>query len=372
MELGDRRLRDRLIKIVSDRVERPEASYLEASGGDRAATKAYYAFIDSSRPTLAPEALVAATHRMRTIERMMAQKIVLVVQDATDLSFASRHHTQGLGVIGTNQTGAESLGLKLHSSLALTTDGIPLGVLNSVAYAPEKGDKSSKGATSRPIEEKSSFRWIEGYRDCVSIAKELPNTRLLTVADREADMFELFLDAQATRNRVGVLVRAKNNRRLASEQRKLFDSLRESEQHIRVAVTIPRQRWKKAKSGKTEQESAAERSATLTINFRAVDIVSTRKDLPSRGPIPLWGIWAREENPPPDAKRIEWWLLTTEPIHTPDHAANIVDLYTRRWRIEEWHRVLKSGCKAQDHQHETAERLKGPSRSIPCSPGAFS
>ena len=128
VELGDKRLRDRLIKIVSDRSRHPDVSYLDACGGDRYAAKGYYYFVDSVRDRLSPEAILAA-HRERTIGRMLSHKLMLVVQDTTDLNFSSRHHTTGLGLIGTNQTGAQSLGLKLHSSLALTTDGLPLGVL---------------------------------------------------------------------------------------------------------------------------------------------------------------------------------------------------------------------------------------------------
>jgi len=121
---------------------------------------------------------------------------------------------------------------------------------------------------------------------------------------------------------------------------------------------IPRQRWKKAKRGKSEQEGMPGRQSLLTVSFQEVTVKSTRSDLRSKGPITLWGVYAREENPPPGAKRIEWLLLTTEEVRTAEEAARIVDLYTRRWRIEEWHHVLKSGCKVQEHQNETAERLK--------------
>ena len=105
--LGDTRLRDRLISIVEDRADQPDASYLEAAGGDRYAAKGYYAFIDNPRATLTPEAMLA-THRTRTIERMMSHPLVLVVQDTTDLNFSKRPHTDGLGLVGTNQTGATS------------------------------------------------------------------------------------------------------------------------------------------------------------------------------------------------------------------------------------------------------------------------
>ena len=357
VELGDKRLRDRLMKIVGDRSPHPDTSYLQASGGDRSATKAYYAFIDNPRETLRPEAM-CSTHRERTIERMMGQECVLVVQDTTDLNFSSRPHTEGLGLIGTNQTGAKSLGLKLHTSLALSEEGLPLGVLKSVAYAPEEKGEEGSVSIGRPVEEKKSFRWIEGYRDCVAIAKQMPDTRILSVMDREADLFELFEEAAPTRHRVGLLVRARHNRRLEVSERKLFEELRASESAAQIQVAIPRQRAKEAKRGQSKREGWPARQATLRLAFQEVSIRSTRSDLRSSGPVTLWAVYAREEHAPPGAAPIEWMLLTTEEVKTVDEATRIVDLYTRRWRIEEWHRVLKSGCKVQEHQHETAQRLK--------------
>jgi hypothetical protein len=357
VELGDKRLRDRLMKIVGDRSEHPDSSYLEASGGDDGATKGYYAFIDNTRETIHPEAMLS-THRTRTIERMMSQDRVLVVQDTTDLNFSSHPHTEGLGMIGTNQTGAESLGLKLHTSLALSEEGLPLGVVKPVIYAPEEKGEEGKTSVGRPIEEKKSFRWIDGYRDCVAIAKQMPDTRILSVMDREADIFELFEEAQPTRHRVGLLVRARHNRRLEDSERKLFEELRASENTQQVEVAIPRQRWKKAKRRQPKREGWPARQATLTLSFQAVSFGSTRSDLRTHAPVTLWAVYAREESPPPGSAAIEWMLLTTEEVKTVDEAVRMLDLYSRRWRIEEWHRVLKSGCKVQDHQHQTLDRLK--------------
>ena len=192
VELGDKRLRDRLMKIIGDRSRHPTTSYLQACEGDRSALKGFYAFVDNTRETVSPEAMLSA-HRERTIGRMMSHNLVLVVQDTTDLNYSSRPHTEGLGLIGTNQTGAKSLGLKLHTSLALSEEGLPLGVVKSVAYAPEEKEPGQKAAAvDRPIEEKKSFRWIEGYRDCVAISKRIPDTSILAVMDREADLVELF------------------------------------------------------------------------------------------------------------------------------------------------------------------------------------
>ncbi len=173
----------------------------------------------------------------------------------------------------------------------------------------------------------------------------------------EGDIFELFLDAEPTRKRVGVLVRAMYNRRLQGKERKLFGEFKASRNGAQIEVVIPRQRWKQAKRGKPEQKSMPGRQAVLTVRFQEVTVQSTRSDLRSKGGITLWGVYAREEHPPAGAKRVEWLLLTTERVETAQDAAHIVDLYTRRWRIEEWHHVLKSGCKVQEHQNETAERL---------------
>lgn len=358
VELGDKRLRDRLMKIIGDRSLQPNTSYLEACKGDRSAAKGFYAFVDNSREDVSPEAILA-THRECTISRMMSQRLVLVVQDTSDLNYSSRPNTEGLGPIGTNQTGAKSLGLKLHSSLALSEEGLPLGVLKSVAYAPEMKEKGEKAAPSnRPIEEKNSFKWIEGHRDCVEIAKRIPDTRIIGVMDREADVFELFAEAVPTRHRVGILVRAKVNRHLVGSERKLFDELRSDQSTTKITIEIPRQRWKKAKRGKPGQEGQPSRTATLSISFKKVTLPPTRTDLKSKGNVDLWAIYVREEEPPEGTAAIEWFLLTTEEVKTAEEAAYILKLYSLRWRIEEWHRVLKSGCKVLEHQHETAERLK--------------
>ena len=354
VELGDKRLRDRLIKIAETRWQRPNGSYLEAAEGDCAATKGYYYFIDNARETLNPEAMLA-THRQRTIERMMSHDTVLVVQDTTDLNFVTHHHTSGLGTIGKNQTGTKSRGLQLHSSLALTVEGLPLGVVKSTCYAPEDFSKSSR---HRPIEEKESFRWIQGHRDLVKIAKKTPKTRYLTVMDRDGDIYELFLDAEATRKRAGVLVRAQYNRRLEDKERKLFDELKASKVKAKIETVIPRQRWKKAKRDKSGQEGMPAREAVLTLRYQEVTLRPPRSDLRDKGVIKLWAVCAREQKPPAGAKRIEWFLLTTEKVESAEDAARIVEFYTHRWRIEEWHRVLKQGCKVQEHQNETAERLK--------------
>ena len=161
-----------------------------------------------------------------------------------------------------------------------------------------------------------------------------------------------------TRKRVGVLVRAAHNRRLEGREQKLWETLQASANETRLKVSIPRQRSKLAKQGKPEQKALPARQASLTVRFEKIPVASTRSDLQSHPPLTLWGVYVREENPPADAKPIDWLLLTTEEVETAPQAADLVAFYSRRWRIEEWHRILKSGCQVEEHQHQTGERLK--------------
>ena len=120
---------------------------------------------------------------------MKHEQRALIVQDTTDLNFSTRSRCEGLGQIGTNQTGAKSRGLRLHSSLALSESGLPLGVVQLQGYAP--GSAEGKDP-HRPMEQKESYRWLKGFREAMNIAALLPDTRVISVADREGEMFELF------------------------------------------------------------------------------------------------------------------------------------------------------------------------------------
>ena len=355
VDLGDKRLRDRLIKIVDDRSRRPGTSYLDACGGDRAAIKGYYRLIDHAGDQVDPDTILS-THRSRTIERCMSQELVLAIQDTTDLNFSSRPKTTGLGFVGTNQTGAESTGLRVHSTLACTVDGLPLGILNTKIMAQPKKEEGARSKSSTPIEEKKSFRWIEAHRDTVEIAKMTPDTRFLTVADREGDFFELFQAAEAKRSRVGLLVRSKYDRVIGPDE-KLDDALANSPTGATIEVTIPRQRAKEPKGSRIGQPGLPARQARLVVRFREFELKPTTAQFKGADPIKVWGILAFEENPPRDAKAIRWKLITTERVDTAEAAARMIKYYSMRWRIEEWHRILKSGVKVLDHQHGSAEAL---------------
>jgi hypothetical protein len=355
-QLGDRRLGKRLVASARAMAKQPGVSFSSVEKGNWAAVKGFYRMIDHPDDSeVTPEAILAP-HRQRTVERMMAQPLVLCIQDGSDLNFSGLEECRGLGRIGTNQTGAGSQGLHLHSMLAVTPDGLPLGVLNARCQAPEaRSPEDTRPASAIPIEEKRTFNWVQGLRQVTDLAAELPDTRLVCVMDREADFFELF-DEQRQGGRADLLVRAKHDRAMGGGQG-LFDLVRQSPAQGRLQVPVPRQSARPKKSGQKAREARPQRLAEVTLRYRQITLPVPER-LKDRTPITLWMIHIREDLPPEDARPLEWFLLTTGDIKTSEDAAEHLRWYALRWRIEDWHRVLKTGCRIERLAFETGERLK--------------
>jgi hypothetical protein len=354
-DLGDPRRTRRLVKIVGDQAAQPSGSYSQAAGGNRYDLKGYYRFLNSEREELHLESLLQ-THRTQTIRRMKRESTVLLVQDTTELNLSTRTHCEGLGQIGTNQTGAQSRGLDLHSCLAVGESGLPLGVLHLFGYAPEPAQDKDP---HRPVEEKESYRWLEGYADATAIAAMIPETRVINVTDREGDMFELFdLRRRQTGRKAELLVRAKFDRCLEGSDQKLFEELAAAPLARTVTIPAPRQREHAAKPSTPGRPALAARKARVEVRFKEVTVSAPlTPQTRTKQPIKLWAVYLQEKHPPKGATAVRWLLLTSIPIASLKQALKCVRWYCRRWRIEEWHRVMKSGCKILDHQNREAHVL---------------
>jgi hypothetical protein len=301
-------------------------------------------------------ATILAPHRARTLRRLEAQRTVLVIQDGTDLEYTQLAACDGLGLIGTNQTGAQSRGLHLHALLAVTPTGLPLGVLDAQCHAPQpRAPDDPRPAARIPIEEKDTFAWIRGFRDTVAVAAEIPRTHVITVCDREADFFELF-DEQRQHPRVDLLVRAKHNRALATDPGKLFDTVRQQAVLAEVRVHVPRQSARPKRSKQKARPARPGRVADFAVRAMRVRLLPPDAHR-AKAPLEVWVVHAREQTPPPETKALEWFLLTTIDCTGAAPAVTCLRWYCLRWRIEDWHRVLKSGCRIEDAAHDTAERL---------------
>jgi hypothetical protein len=295
----------------------------------------------------------------RTVQRMMAEPTVLCIQDGTELNFNSLACCEGLGVIGTNQTSAQSRGLHLHSTLVVTTEGVPLGLLGAQCEAPqvregENEEQQEASSNKKPIEEKKNFCWIESLRDSNALAAELSSSAQVCVMDREADFYELFCERR--HRQVELLVRAKHDR-LTSGSYKLFETVRRSEVRATLNIVIPRQSARPKLSKKKARPQRPARKAEVALRYQEVELPppAEHKD---KGSVKLWLIHIREESPPAGETALEWFLFTTVAVTSDEIAEQCIRWYRLRWRIEDWHRVLKSGCGTEKLAYRTAERLK--------------
>lgn len=342
-KLGDERLVKRLQTIATDLSRHPAMSIPEACGGwDK--TKAAYRFFANESVTA--QAIMDA-HAQATLQRACGHKVVLCLQDTTTLNYSAHPRTKGLGPISNNRD--KTLGLFLHSTLAVTPAGQPLGLLHAQVLARDgrKYGRSSMVRNALPLEQKESRKWLESHRACQALAAQCPGTMLVNLADREGDIYDLFAQALApeSKRRVQLLVRAQHNRQVDQPQKYLWDFLAAQSVTGQIKITVPRQ---------TAQPA---RLATLAIRFTQVTLRSPclKEEQPSLG---LWAVEARELHPPTGAKAICWRLLTTLPVTCLEEAVEKIRWYAQRWQIEVMHKVLKSGCQIERRQLETVERLK--------------
>ncbi len=308
--LGDARLSKRLVNVAAAKAEMPGRAFSGVAKGDWPAVKAYYRMIDQPEESAINMANILAPHRKRTVRRMMGQKTVLCVQDGSDLTYTNLDQCEGLGEMGTNQTGAKSRGLHLHSTLAVAPNGLPLGVLRAQCIAPKgKSPEEDRPTYAIPIEEKKTFVWIEHHRDLVELASQMPHTRLIDVCDREADFFELF-DEERQNPRVDLLVRAEYNRNIAEEPFKLFAAVRQESVQSRVRVHIPRQSARPKRSKQKARSKRPSRVADMAVRSMRIKLRPARYHA-DKDPIDIWVVHALEENSPAKTEAVEWFLLTT-------------------------------------------------------------
>lgn len=356
-ELGNARRTAQLVTVATNKGRQPSGSYTRACGGNRYAYKGYSRLINNQRKEISSSSLIDG-HRQQTIRRMANEKTALIVQDTMDMNFSTRPHCKGLGPIGKNQTGAVSQGLKMHSRIAINIRGLPLGVLGTKTYAAEPKPKDKDKADERPIEEKESYRWLQTYEDAREISRQLPDVHIVCIGDRESDIFELFDQRRCRGGAADILVRAKHNRCLQDEEKKLFEHMAQGKPDGSVSISVPRQREKKGKPSKPGCPSLPARTAQVEVRFRQITICAPKTTLlKDKNPITLSAVYLFEKNPPPGATRIKWMLLTTIEVRSLKQAMKCVRWYCLRWRIEEWHRVLKSGCRVLEHQHQSDESM---------------
>lgn len=333
--IGDRRLSQRLLVVARHFAQHPEAPINQASD-NWSRTKAAYRFFDNKKVT---DQRILARHYQKTAARIASQSDeVLVVQDTTFLNYSHMQCSTDLGPIGQMSEGC--MGLIMHTSLALTTRGLPLGVLDQELWARsvEEHGKSENRAKLR-IEDKESFKWIKA----LTRYSQRTNCDVITICDTEADIYDLF--SEATKLKAKFLIRAKYDRRTEDQV-----TLEKFIDHLEVAatesLTIPK------------QAERPQRQTTVEIRFGRTGFLCP--DDRARGEklprLQLYVISVREVNAPTNVEPLSWTLLTNVPTRTLSHARKRVTWYKCRWFIEIFHRILKSGCHVERARLEKNER----------------
>ncbi len=338
--LGDSRLVQRLIALGRDRYARPQAN-IPQTCGSRAKTKAAYRFLDHERATLQN---LIAPHIDATTRRVAKEKVVLAIQDTTSINYSTHPATENLGPIMGSHNGV--VGLMLHGTLAVNSEGTPLGLLAAQCWArdPEEVGKKAK-RHSLPIEQKESNKWLTSFRAATLTAAACPDTTVVSVGDREADIYELFALAHQTPRAPLLLVRAQHNRKLMEEQGRLSDQLTKSPESGVQEIVVPR------------KGSRPSRMAQLAIRHSKV-VLAPPPGKEKLAPLTVWAILAEEKEPPEGIEPLTWVLLTTAPTETLAQACEHLSWYTQRWTIEVFHRTLKSGCRIENRQLGSADRLE--------------
>jgi hypothetical protein len=261
---------------------------------------------------------------------MREHPIVLCLQDTTELNFNGQE-IDGLGPLSYEA----QRGMYVHPTYAVSLAREPLGVLDAWMWAREPKDENGQRDGLR-----ESIRWTEGYQRIAECAQELPDTRLVYVADRESDLMELMKVAHDLDYPVDWLIRSKHNRILPNGN-KLWEDLTESEALGEICFTMPSRQGQKA------------RAVRQQVWLKRV-LLRDKK----RGQIEITCLIAREVNAPKGVKAIEWRLITNRSAESFEAAAELIDWYRARWEIELFFNVLKNGCRVEALQLSTIERLE--------------
>lgn len=328
-DFGDRRINKRADKIVNTMTVRCGKSISQIFNSD-ADFKGACRFFDNDLVT--PDKILAP-HAAETIVRCQRENVVAVLQDSSDLDF---DYLKGIEGFEPLQAKIDK-GFRIHPLLVINSQGTSLGVLDALNYTRTK-KSTTKNRNSLPIEEKESSRWLFGFRKTCQLKKQLPDVTVVSIADREGDIYECLAEAQGAENgsAAHLLVRSNHNRCLTKEDA-VNDKL--EKKLIRSSVIYETKL-------KINQYRPGERVANMAIRTKAVTIKAPatclKKSLPS---LQINAVLISEIDPPKGVEPIDWLLITTLPIDTAEQVKLIVSLYAKRWFIEVFFKVLKSGCK---------------------------
>ena len=332
IDLGDKRLNRRLLSILDTMAANPSCSIPERST-NWGQSKAIYRFM--SNKSIESEQLGAVMNRS-TAARCAEHPTVVISYDTTNVAFSSS--APGLGYLDRGK----GTGLMVHSSLCTDVDGNCLGLLSPHIWARDIAQKGkAKLRAKTAIEEKESYRWIKAVKEAEDVMAG--HLRLIHVADREADIYEL-LSAPRRANSF-LLVRATHPRKL-SEGTPIWERLQGQAPAATISLELKK------------TDGTMGEPLTLEVRYGRFELRAPngKKRL---GPVCVSAVLVTEKEAAKGSKEaICWKLLTTLELNNEQDALEAVRIYGLRWNIERFHFVLKSGCRLEDYQLRSVMALE--------------
>ena len=375
LNIGDERLNKREAHIIGRLFESIGSTFTQCFKG-RAELVAAYRFLDNSRAT--PEKILSS-HCKNTKFRIVNghYPVVLCPNDTSSIDFTGRPGTEGLGILETSFTH----GVLIHPTLAITPDQVCLGCVDVVMWTRDananRKSLPSEVRNNQSIEEKESFRWIESFRAVNDLAKEIPETQFVNIGDRESDILEYIIDAvQARKSEHGAyaIARVNHDRRVAIEKgskgktqenkakKSNFNEIK-TELEFEEELKLKKKMLKAPVMGEvtfTMPGRNSKRGRQVTQKIRAAKVRLNGKKVGDRiyPSVEINVVCSIEENPPLGEKPICWMFFTTLPIDTFEQVHLVIKYYLSRWQIEVFFHVFKTGCKIEEKELKTADRIK--------------
>ncbi len=349
-QFSDQRL-ERRFRAVLRKLAKGIGKSIPWACQDWANTKAAYRFFSNARVS---EHKILAGHMQATRERVSAgDGPLLVVHDTTEFIYHPED-TAAIGVVskGASRKDAEgkpvlftTCGICLHSSLVVTREGLPLGLAAAHFWRREEfqhchAPSNKTKAYRRPIEEKESRRWLDNLRE--STRRLGQPQRCVHMGDRESDIYELFCAAQEADTHF--LIRTRADRLVEGGPDTMAQAIEQTPRRGTYRVSV------RDKQGKVSR-------VVLEIRYQPFRLLPPRGRKRRYPALGITVIQARERATPRGRERIDWKLVTDLPVRSRAEAIEKVQWYTLRWRIETFHKVLKSGCHAEQAKLRTAARL---------------
>ena len=363
-DLRDKRLERRLVELL-DTLSRASTQSIPAACHDRAEMVAAYRFFDNDKVDFQS---VLSPHIDATYARMAKQKVVLLVQDTTELDLTRpASEVEGAGPMGHGRRS----GAFMHLMHAFTPDGTPLGTVSAHAWTrepktdqpkPKRGSSEKRVQCARkPFEEKETYRWLETAQHCAEVQTHCPKTQMIMLADRECDITQV-IEYCAHQDAFDFVVRADGSRILHKETSteasvEVRKSIAQTKPRFEQKIAIRhRSQWGSA-SLKHDPSRADREAREVQVSVHAQQIVLNDPRPGHPDGVTTNAVLVREVDPTDEHEPIEWLLLTSLPIKTKAEIQWIVECYLMRWMIELFFKVLKSGCKIESRRFEHMDRF---------------